>query len=222
MTGRESDLTARRHQMVAEQIEGRGIGDTAVLQAMRAVPREHFILPQYRPHAYEDSPLPIPAGQTISQPYVVALMISQLDLTANDKVLEVGAGSGYAAALLGQIARVVHTVERSSELVDYARQRLVSLGCDNVHVHLGDGSQGWPDYAPYDAIIVAAGGPKLPSALSHQLALGGRLVMPVGRRRRKQKLICVSRLGVDKFSRVNLGPVAFVPLVGEAGWREEE
>ena len=222
MTGGESDLTARHHQMVAEQIEGRGIGDTAVLQAMRAVPREHFVLPQYHPYAYDDTPLPIPAAQTISQPYVVALMISQLGLTPNDKVLEIGAGSGYAAALLGQIARVVHTVERSPVLADYARQRLTSLGCDNVQVHLGDGSQGWPDYAPYDAIIVAAGGPKLPSALSQQLVVGGRLVMPVGRRRRQQKLIRVTRMGVDKFSRVNLGPGAFVPLVGEGGWESDE
>lgn len=208
----------QRERMVISQIEGRGITDLSVLHAMRTVPREVFVLPAYRHYSYDDTPLPIPGEQTISQPYVVALMLSMLQLGPTDRVLEVGTGSGYAAALLGQIAREVHTVERIPELVDYARKRLRQLGYDNVHVHLGDGSLGWAPAAPYDGIVVAAGGPAVPPSLKQQLAVGGRLVMPVGTAERRQHLFCITRLGEDEFERDDMGSVAFVPLIGEEGW----
>lgn len=207
-----------RQQMIARQIEGRGISDPQILSAMRAVPREAFVLAGYRKYAYDDTPLPIPGGQTISQPYVIALMIRALRLTENDRVLEIGTGSGYAAAVLGQIVREVHSVERIKELVDFARENLGALGYNNVHVHQGDGTLGWPPEAPYDAIVVAAGGPAVPPSLKEQLAIGGRLVMPVGRNERRQHLIGLTRLGQEKFKRMDLGAVAFVPLIGEEGW----
>ncbi|HID52134.1 MAG TPA: protein-L-isoaspartate(D-aspartate) O-methyltransferase, partial [Anaerolineae bacterium] len=150
----EYDFAAERAAMVAEQIVGRGITDTAVIQAMRTVPREHFVLPEYQEYAYSDGPLPIPAEQTISQPYVVALMISLLRLQPTDRVLEIGTGSGYAAAVLSRMVREVYTVERHAELAAYAQERLADLGYDNVFIRHGDGSLGWPEYAPYDGIIV--------------------------------------------------------------------
>lgn len=208
----------RRARMVAEQIERRGIHDPAILSAMRQVPREWFVAPEYREFAYDDTPLPIPAGQTISQPYVVALMLSALHLQASDRVLEVGAGSGYAAALLSRIAAQVVTIERHAVLVNQARHRLADLGYNNVEVRLGDGTLGAPDLAPFDAIVVAAGGPVVPPALKEQLALHGRLVMPVGSRRHQQVLVRLRRLACDKFDEEELLPVAFVPLVGAAGW----
>lgn len=204
--------------MVAEQIVGRGITDTAVIRAMRTVPREHFVPPEYREFAYSDGPLPIPAEQTISQPYVVALMISLLRLQPTDKVLEIGTGSGYAAAVLSRIVREVYTVERHADLVAYAQERLADLGYDNVFIRHGDGSLGWPEHAPYDGIIVAAGGPKVPQPLKEQLAVGGRLVMPVGKRT-SQSLVLVERLGEDKFRQKRLQGVRFVPLLGEEGYR---
>ncbi len=205
--------------MVAEQIVGRGITDTAVIHAMRTVPREHFVLPEYVEFAYSDGPLPIPAEQTISQPYVVALMISLLRLQPEDRVLEVGTGSGYAAAVLSQIVQELYTVERHAELVEYARERLAGLGYDNLFIRHGDGSLGWPEHAPYDGIIVAAGGPKVPQTLREQLAVGGRLVMPVGGRT-SQSLVLVERVGQDKFRQKRLQGVRFVPLVGEEGYRQ--
>jgi protein-L-isoaspartate(D-aspartate) O-methyltransferase len=214
----EDEFARNREQMVREQIAGRGITDAAVLKAMQTVPRELFVPEKYQRYAYDDTPLPIPGRQTISQPYVVALMISKLNLHADDRVLEIGTGSGYAAALLGEIVREVHTVERIKELVAYARDRLRLLGYDNVHVHQGDGTLGWEPAAPYDAIIVAAGGPCVPESLKRQLAENGRLIIPVGRSERRQHLICITRTGEDSFEESELGAVAFVPLIGDEGW----
>ncbi|MFN2103918.1 MAG: protein-L-isoaspartate(D-aspartate) O-methyltransferase [Candidatus Promineifilaceae bacterium] len=218
MIDNSDEFTQKRERMVREQIAGRGIEDTAVLRAMRIVPREIFVPERYRRYAYDDTPLPIPGKQTISQPYVVALMISRLELDADDCVLEIGTGSGYAAALLGQIVREVHTVERIMELVKYARERLELLGYDNIHVHRGDGTLGWEPEAPYDGIIVAAGGPSVPDSLKRQLAENGRLIIPVGRSERQQNLIRVIKTGEDKFEESDLGAVAFVPLIGDEGW----
>jgi protein-L-isoaspartate(D-aspartate) O-methyltransferase len=219
MSGRIQDFAADREKMVAQQIEGRGIRDAALLAAMRAVPRHCFVDEPYREYAYSDAPLPIPAQQTISQPYVVALMISALELTPDSRVLEVGTGSGYAAALLSRMVEEVVTVERHLQLVEYARARLERLGYANIRVFHGDGTLGNPEHAPYDGIIVAAGGPEIPVSLQRQLALGGRLVMPVGRRRRQQQLICLWRVGAAEFITQELGPVAFVPLIGSEGWK---
>lgn len=218
MSGRTQDYAADREKMVVHQIEGRGIHDLALLAAMRAVPRHCFVDETYRDYAYSDAPLPIPAQQTISQPYVVALMISSLDLMPDSRVLEVGTGSGYAAALLSLMAREVITVERHEQLVKYARERLARLGYHNVQVIHGDGTLGYPSSSPYDGIIVAAGGPSVPLSLQRQLALGGRLVMPVGQKRRQQQLICLWRVGEAEFITQELGPVAFVPLIGSEGW----
>ena len=212
------EFTQKRERMVKDQIVGRGIEDTAVLRAMRIVPREIFVPERYQRYAYDDTPLPIPGKQTISQPYVVALMISLLELDADDRVLEIGAGSGYAAALLGQIVREVHTVERIKELVKYARERLQLLGYNNIHVHRGDGTLGWEPEAPYDGIVVAAGGPSVPDSLKRQLAENGRLIIPVGRTERQQNLIRVIKTGENVFEESDLGAVAFVPLIGDEGW----
>ncbi len=210
---------AARARMVAEQLAGRDIEDAAVLRAMRLVPRERFVPQASRPYAYDDGPLPIPANQTISQPYVVAYMLAALALRPGDRVLEIGAGSGYAAAVLSRIVGQVYTVERHAELADYARERLAALGYDNVRVHRGDGTRGWPEHAPYDAIIVAAGGPAVPDSLRGQLAPGGRLVMPVGRSRQQQHLVLVTRRPDGGYDEERLAPVAFVPLIGEEGWK---
>ncbi len=218
MTEPSDESSARRERMVTEQIASRGIDDPAILRAMRTVPRELFVPKKYQRYAYDDTPLPIPGRQTISQPYVVALMISKLELQPADRVLEIGTGSGYAAALLALIVSEVHTVERIRELVNYARQRLRSLGYENVHVHHGDGTLGWPTKGPYDGIIVAAGGPSVPESLKSQLAEQGRLIIPVGRSERRQHLVAVTRTGVDAYQQTELGAVAFVPLIGEEGW----
>lgn len=204
--------------MVEQQIKARGIRDPAILEAMREVPREAFVLDEYRGSAYDDTPLPIPAGQTISQPYVVALMIRALRLTADDRVLEIGSGSGYAVAVLSRIVRQVHGVERHRELAKYARERLKQVGYENVHIHHSDGTKGWPDAAPYEGILVSASGPAVPQALEEQLSIGGRLVMPLGRARGMQNLVRVTRTGEDEFREKDLGGVRFVPLIGEEGW----
>lgn len=222
MVSPEPNMEKQREQMVARQIEGRGLTDPAVLAAMREVPREAFVSEKHRQFAYDDGPLPIPEGQTISQPYVVALMIQMLHLKPEDRVLEIGTGSGYAAAILSRIASEVHTVERMEALVEYARQNLAAVGYENVHVHQGDGTLGWPDQAPYDAIIVAAGGPNIPQALKNQLAVGGRLVMPVGSEQRAQRLVRLTRLDEGDYERETLSHVRFVPLIGEQGWEKEE
>jgi protein-L-isoaspartate(D-aspartate) O-methyltransferase len=218
MSSQPDDFVLNRERMVNEQIAGRGITDPVVLEAMRTVPREIFVPERYQRYAYDDTPLPIPGNQTISQPYVVALMIARLELNKEDRVLEIGTGSGYAAALLGQIVREVHTIERIKELVHYSRQRLELLGYDNVHVHLGDGTLGWAEAAPYDGIVVAAGGPFVPESLKYQLAENGRLIIPVGPNERRQNLICVIRTGEEIFEQSDLGAVAFVPLIGDEGW----
>jgi len=171
-----------RHVMVETQLMTRGIVDPAVLAAMRRVPREAFVPPKWRAFAYEDRPLPIAQGQTISQPYIVALMTQELKLTPHDRVLEVGTGSGYGAAVLSGIVSHVYTVERLQPLAVAACQRLWELGYHNVEVLAGNGTLGWPEHAPYDGIVVTAEGPFIPRALQAQLSLGGRLIMPVGER----------------------------------------
>jgi protein-L-isoaspartate(D-aspartate) O-methyltransferase len=216
----EHDFSAMRANMIVTQLRERGIKDTAVLQAMNTIPREVFVDTAHKILAYQDSPLPIPAKQTISQPYIVALMISLLDLKPEHRILEVGTGSGYAAAILSQLVNTVYTVERHQKLVDYAQKCLKTIGCDNVHIHHGDGTQGWPEHAPYDGIIVAAGGPVVPTALRQQLAIGGKLIMPVGKEQRRQDLIRLTRISQDQFREKNFGPVAFVPLIGDEGWPE--
>ncbi len=207
----------RRRKMVEHQLMGRDITDPAVLQAMGAVPRERFVDPHQEAYAYADGPLPIGEGQTISQPYVVALMTQALELGGEDRVLEVGTGSGYAAAVLAEIAQEVYTIERHDRLAAEAEDRLEQLGYENVTVICGDGSLGWPQAAPYDAIVVAAGGPEVPESLREQLEIGGRLVIPVGPRR-TQRLIRLRRISEPDFREEELGPVGFVPLIGEEGW----
>jgi protein-L-isoaspartate(D-aspartate) O-methyltransferase len=210
-----------RKQMIEYQLEARGLKDQTVLNAVRAVPREKFVPTELVEFAYRDSPLPIAASQTISQPYIVALMIAALKLKPGDRVLEVGTGSGYAAAVLAEIAAEVYTVERHKILVDTARGRLQSLGYSNIRVLHGDGSLGWPEYAPFDAIVVAAGGIEVPQALKEQLSIGGRLVIPVGKTLQSQQLIKVERINEFEFRQESLGDVRFVPLIGSAGWKDE-
>jgi protein-L-isoaspartate(D-aspartate) O-methyltransferase len=212
----------QRRQLVERQIRSRGVVDPAVLAAVDAVPREAFLPPELAEFAYLDRALPIEKGQTISQPYIVALMTEALELKPGDRVLEVGTGSGYAAAILGKIAREVYTIERHEELAETAARRLREQGFDNVHVLHGDGTLGWPEHAPYDAIVVAAGGRDIPQALLNQLAIGGRLVIPVGAEKTLQCLVRVTRTGAEEYQREELCDVRFVPLVGAGGWEEEE
>ncbi|HLE82759.1 MAG TPA: protein-L-isoaspartate(D-aspartate) O-methyltransferase [Thermoanaerobaculia bacterium] len=212
------DFETLRRLMVEHQLERRGIADPLVLEAMRKVPREAFVPPELAEEAYADGPLPIGEGQTISQPYIVALMTEALELRGGERVLEIGAGSGYAAAVLAEIAAELYTVERHARLAEEAAARLTRLGYDNVHVRVGDGSLGWPEHAPFDAIVVAAGAPEVPEALKEQLAVGGRLVIPVGQGRTLQDLLRLRRLSETEYQREELGGVRFVPLVGEEGW----
>ena len=214
-----SDFKVQRDQMVETQIAARGIRDPAVLEAMRVIPREAFVPESAVPFAYQDGPLAIAEGQTISQPYVVAAMTEAVGPKPGDCALEIGTGSGYAAAVLAQIVSEVYTVERLAGLAESARRRLAELGYENVHVRCGDGTLGWPEHAPYDAIIVTAGGPGVPPALLAQLTVGGRLVMPVGATPRFQRLIRVKRAAENKYDYERLEEVAFVPLIGEQGWK---
>jgi protein-L-isoaspartate(D-aspartate) O-methyltransferase len=207
-----------RGQMVDRQIMGRGVQDPAVLATMRRVRREAFVPRHLARRAYADQPLPIGGGQTISQPYIVATMTESLRLQPGDRVLEIGTGSGYGAAVLAEIAAEVYTVERLAGLAEGARCRLGELGYTNVHVRHGDGSLGWPEHAPYDAIVVTAGGPDVPPSLLKQLAMGGRLVMPVGPSPLAQQLVRVVRTEETTYEREELGSVAFVPLIGAEGW----
>ena len=209
-----------REEMVARQIAGRGIADRHLLAALREVPRHEFVSAEMARHAYDDSPLPIEADQTISQPYIVALMIEAAEVAPGDKVLEIGAGSGYAAAVMGRIAERVVAIERHGELAEIASERMRRLGYDNVAIVHGDGSRGWPDEAPFEAILAAASGSHVPEVLMRQLSVGGTLVMPVGEPASVQNLIKVRRLGDDDFEQEDLGPVRFVPLIGEHGWRD--
>ncbi len=206
--------------MVETQIARRGIRDPRVLEAMRRVPRHRFVPPDQADAAYQDRPLPIGLGQTISQPYMVALMTECLQLTGDENVLEVGAGSGYQAALLAELARQVTSVERHALLAEHARQVLAELGYANVTVVVGDGTLGWPAHAPYDAIIVTAGAPRVPQALKDQLADGGRLVIPVGSGG-FQSLLRITRQGA-RFKEEDFGGCVFVPLIGAQGWGEDE
>ena len=217
-----TDLSKPRERMVEEQIEARGVRSKIVLDAMRKVPREAFLPKQMREFAYEDSPLPIAAGQTISQPYIVALMTEALGLQGGEKVLEIGTGSGYAAAVLAEIAAEVYTVERIGQLAEKAASTVEKLGYSNVHVVHGDGTLGWAAAAPYDAIIVAAGGPEIPASLKEQLKIGGRLIIPVGTDPRAQELVCVTRTSRTDFKHEDIADVRFVPLIGKRGWAPEE
>lgn len=216
-----ADFAAQREVMVTTQLRARGITDARVLDAMGCVPREEFVPNRRRAEAYRDAALPIEEGQTISQPYIVALMVRALRLRPDDRVLEIGAGSGYAAAVLARLAGEVYAMERLPALARRTRQRLLDLGLDHIHLRHGDGTLGWPEAAPFDAIIVSASGPELAFPLLSQLAPGGRLVMPVGLTRESQELVRVTRVTVDDFQRDSLGPVQFVPLIGQAGWQEE-
>lgn len=201
-------------------LKSRGIQDNAVLTAMAKVPREKFVGVHLLEFAYDDTPLPIEEGQTISQPYIVALMAEALQLGPDDRVLEIGTGSGYAAAILSRIAREVYTIERHQSLALQSENRLKQLKYDNVHVLCGDGTLGWPEHAPYDAIVVAAGGPEAPRSLIEQLAVGGRLVIPTGPSTREQTLIRITRTDQEEVEIEELGAVRFVPLIGEEGWEE--
>jgi protein-L-isoaspartate(D-aspartate) O-methyltransferase len=211
-------LAESRDIMIRDHLLGRGIRDPAVLKAMRDVPREAFVDDSLSMQAYDDHPLSIDEGQTISQPYIVAYMTEALELAATDRVLEIGTGSGYAAAVLSRIAAVVHSVERLHSLAMTARERFEKLGYKNIVVHEGDGTLGWYEQAPYDAIVVTAGAPKLPQSLLDQLAIGGRLVIPVGKYVDLQVLTRVKRVAEDDFRREQLCGVRFVPLIGSQGW----
>ena len=208
--------------MVDAQLAGRGVRDRAVLAAMRKVPREAFVPAGLRERAYDDTPLAIGSGQTISQPYIVALMREAAAIAPGDRVLEIGAGSGYAAAGAGRLAAHVDAVERHAGLARAAAERLASLGFGNVAIHQADGSVGWPAGAPYDAIVVSAAGPHLPAALREQLAIDGRLVMPVGDRGWGQRLLKLTRIDAGNFRQEDLGGVVFVPLVGAQGWAPDD
>ena len=216
----ETLYTIDRQRMVDEQLKTRDIRDQRVLDAMCITPRHLFVPSEHRHLAYADGPLPIGSGQTISQPYIVALMTQMLRLKGQESVLEIGTGSGYQAAVLAYLAREVHTIERHEKLGKNARNVLKKLELNNTTVHLGDGTLGLPDFAPFDAILVTAAAPKIPQPLLAQLADGGRLVLPVGGRI-GQYLECWQRRGTE-YDRDVLVPVAFVPLRGQHGWGESE
>ena len=216
MDPRERD----RLRLVEDSLAFRDITDDRVLQAMRSVRREKFVPADLVDVAYEDMPLPIGSEQTISQPYIVAFMTQAAEIEPSHRVLEVGTGSGYGAAVLGQVADEVWTIERFPELAETARLRLGEEGADNVHVVVGDGTLGIPEQAPFDAILVTASGPTVPHALREQLADGGRLVLPVGGHHREQRLVRVRRLG-DTYRTEDLLDVRFVPLIGTQGWQDD-
>ena len=209
-----TDFSALREQMVKCHIEARGIADPAILAAFRSVPREEFVAKEMHAYAYDDGPLPIGSGQTISQPYIVALMIEAAEITKADHVLEVGAGSGYAAAVLGEVAGDVIAIERHAELVALAGERIARLGYGNVRITHGDGTLGFPGEAPFDAIFAAACGEEVPPALVEQLKLGGRLVMPLGGRWSVQSLVRLVKREDGSLERNRLCEVRFVPLIG--------
>lgn len=218
MSVRQERMTQHRQNMVDYQLRARDIISAAVLNAMNTVPRHLFVPAGYQQYAYADTPLPIPQDQTISQPYVVAYMIQALNLKPADRVLEIGTGSGYEAAVLACIAREVYTIEREAALVQYAARRLRRLGCRNVHLCQGDGTLGWAGYAPYQGIIVSASGPHVPGSLREQLDYGGRLVIPIGSRQHSQQLLRLTRLDETHYKTENMGGVRFVPLIGSDGW----
>jgi protein-L-isoaspartate(D-aspartate) O-methyltransferase len=215
-----TDYAREREAMVERQLRRRGITEQRILDAFLDVPREAFISGEFAHLAYGDHPLPIEAGQTISQPYIVALMIEAADIRAGDKVLEVGAGSGYAAAVISRIAERVVAIERQHDLVEVARERLRRLGYDNIEIVEGDGTKGCRDHAPFDAILAAASGSHVPRPLVEQLAPNGRIVMPVGEPGWVQELVKVTKQQDGILKQENLGGVRFVPLIGEEGWKD--
>lgn len=211
------DPKRQRDRMVNDQLKARGISDARVLAVMGELPRHLFVEEAMAGRAYSDSPLPIGEGQTISQPYIVALMSELLQVGPGTKVLEIGTGSGYQAAVLAKLGADVHTVERIPRLCASARERLLSLGLFNVHVKQDDGTLGWPSAAPFDRIIVTAGGPEVPPPLVEQLGQGGRLLMPLGGAKRAQSLVLIEKTPAGVVQ-TDLGAVAFVDLVGRHGW----
>lgn len=212
------EFDSARHAMVETQLRRRGLTDSAVLTAMDTVPRHKFVLPEFHHRAYEDAPLPIGEGQTISQPYIVAAMTAALRLAGHERVLEIGTGSGYQAAILACIAKEVFTIEYHAELATSAATRLDRLGYANVHVHCGDGTRGLEDFAPFDAILVAAAAPAAPAPLLQQLGETGRMMVPVGDVE-NQELQLIERIR-DDFRTTLLEPCRFVPLLGAYGWKE--
>ena len=207
-----------RTEMIENQIRRRGIDDARVLKSFQSVPRHFFVPEEYQEDAYADHPLPIGNGQTISQPYIVALMTSVLDLEGNEKVLEIGTGSGYQTAILADLAKEVHSVERIAGLSDLAKNNLRPLKLENVYLHVGDGSLGWPDAAPYDRILVTAAAPDIPDEVLEQLDDGGRIVCPLGGRWRQ--ILEVWQKDKDRIKKEQILPVVFVPLLGAHGWQE--
>ena len=216
-----TDFAGLRERMVEQQLAARGIKDPAVLNAFKSVEREAFVGEQYAHAAYDDAPLPIAAGQTISQPFIIALMIEAAEVRRDDRVLEIGAGSGYAAALISRIADRVISIERHAELVEFARERLRRFGYNNAEILHGDGTLGCSGRAPFDAIIAAASGSHVPNALVAQLAAGGRLVMPVGGPHGEQQLVKVTKRSDGTTTEERLCAVRFVPLIGEEGWHDD-
>jgi protein-L-isoaspartate(D-aspartate) O-methyltransferase len=214
----EDAFAVQRAEMIEKQLRRRGVHDSGVLSAMAAVRREEFVPKEFRERAYEDAPLPIGEGQTISQPYIVAAMTAALHLTGNERVLEIGTGCGYQAAILSHLAKIVFSIESRSELASAAAMRLERLGYANVHVHCGDGTLGLPELAPFDAILVAAAAPAVPEPLRSQLAEGGRLILPVGDAE-NQELLHIERHG-NSFETRTLEACRFVPLIGYHGWKE--
>lgn len=215
----EIDFEKLRSKMVEEQIVKRGIEDQSVIKAFKKVEREKFMLEKNKKYAYEDGAQSIEAGQTISQPYIVAVMLEALKLEKNDRVLEIGTGSGYAAALLAEIAKEVYTIERIEKLAIKAKNVLAELNYQNVEVKVGDGSLGWEENAPYDAILVSAAAPYVPEKLIEQLNNNGRIVIPVGRRGGIQQLKLVTKKFSGRLKEESLEYVRFVPLLGEDSWR---
>lgn len=210
------EYEGRREKMVRTQIEARGVTDPAVLQALRKIPRHRFVPEAFQDQAYDDCPLPIGHKQTISQPYTVAVMTEALGLTGQERVLEIGTGSGYQSAILAELAEWVYSIERIPELAKAARELLDELGYDNLAIRVADGTRGWKSEAPFDRILVTAGAPKVPEPLLKQLGEAGRLVIPVGDPY-TQSMIRVTRQG-SEFQRESLGAYRFVELIGEYGW----
>ncbi len=211
---------SKRDRLLTRHVLARGISDPLVIAALKTVPRETFVPKGERRHAFEDRPLPIGGGQTISQPYIVAFMVEALELRGGERVLEIGAGSGYAAAVLAEIAGEVYAIERIAELAEKAASNLQSAGYGNVHIRHADGTEGWPEAAPFDAILVSASAPGIPENLKSQLKVGGRLVIPVGPSADAQDLRRVRRMNQHEFAEEMLAEVRFVPLIGKFGWEE--